>query len=307
METQDAITKKVLKAVAGLSGTPTGAYNIRVDGQCAGRRSSPNISITGKSDVPGIDIRIKDGTVGESCHIPVVVKAAMADKVLNDFYIGENCQVTIIAGCGIHNDAAGTAGHDGVHRFFVGKNSKVKYVEKHYGTGKGSGARVMNPETVIELSDGAVLEIETVQIGGVDETVRKTAAKLRDGAKLLVKEKLLTDGAQKARTEFSVDLDGADSKADVVSRSVAKGESTQEFFASLRGNNACTGHSECDAIIMDSARVSAVPEILANHADATLVHEAAIGKIAGEQLTKLMSLGLSEKEAEQEIINGFLR
>jgi len=303
----DAVTKKLLKTVAELDGTPEGAFNVRVDGQCAGRRSSPNISITPKTEGSGIDVRISDGTKGETCHIPVVVKNALFDRVLNDFFVGEGCSVTIVAGCGIHNDGAEPAGHDGAHRFFIGKNSSVKYIEKHYGAGEGAGVKIFNPETRIELADGAVLEVETLQIGGVDSTRRVTYAQVGASAKLFVREKLMTGGAEYARTEFTVDLDGAGAAADVVSRSVAKGESSQEFFASLRGNNACAGHSECDAIIMDSARVSAVPEILANHADARLVHEAAIGKIAGEQLVKLMSLGLTEKEAEQEIINGFLK
>ena len=304
----DKITKQLLEVVADLKDTPQGAYNIRVDGECAGRISTDSIQITSKENGRGIDIRIKAGTKGETCHIPVVVKnSGFHDRVLNDFFIGADSEVTIVAGCGIHNDGKNTAQHDGLHAFYIGKNAKVKYVEKHYGTGAGGGARILNPETVVELSEGSILEMETVQIEGVDSTVRITKAVLKDNAKLIIKEKLMTSGAQTVRTEFTVDLNGAGSAADVVSRSVAKGSSDQTFIAALHGNARCMGHIACDAIIMDSARVSAVPEILANSVDAQLVHEAAIGKIAGEQLIKLMSLGLTEKQAEKEIIQGFLK
>jgi Fe-S cluster assembly scaffold protein SufB len=273
-----------------------------------GRQSTANIEIIPKAKGAGIEIKVKPNTKGEVCHIPVVVKnSGFADKVYNEFYIGEGADITIIAGCGIHNDGSHLTRHDGIHMLYLAKNSKVKYIEKHYGEGNGTGARVLNPETVLELSEGASLETETVQIEGVDSTNRITKAKLADGATLRVKEKLMTSGSQFARTEFTVDLNGAGSGADIVSRSVAKGKSVQEFFAASNGNNVCMGHCECDAIIMDGARVVAVPEIRANHVEAALVHEAAIGKIAGEQIIKLMSLGLTEQEAEQEIINGFLK
>ena len=302
------VVKDILFKVADLTDIPAGAYNIRVDGQSIGRQSSENIEITPKEDVSGIDIRIRPGTKKETVYIPVVVKSSgLSDLVYNDFYIGEDCDVEIIAGCGIHNDGCNEARHDGIHTFYVGKNARVSYVEKHYGDGKGGGSRILNPVTQVFLDEGGYLEMETVQIEGVDSTVRVTRGKLRDNSTLIVRERLLTSGSQTARTEFEVELDGEGSKTNVISRSVAKGSSSQEFISKIDGNNACYGHSECDAIIMDNASVKAIPEISANHVEASLIHEAAIGKIAGEQLTKLMTLGLTRAEAETQIVNGFLK
>ena len=299
--------EKILNTIADLKGTPEGAYNIRVNGASIGRSSSENIEIKSKEDKPGIDIIVKPGTKNEMVHIPVVVDASgMEDKVYNDFYIGEDCDVRIIAGCGIHNDGTHLSQHDGIHTFHVGENAKVVYVEKHYGEGEGTGKRILNPETIVNLDKNSYLEMETVQIEGVDNTDRVTSGKCAGGSKLVIKEKLMTSGNQSARTRFDVDLDGDECSADVVSRSVAKGNSKQEFLSAIRGNSQCHGHSECDAIIMDDAVVTAIPELTANNIDAALIHEAAIGKIAGEQLTKLMTLGLTEEEAEREIINGFL-
>ena len=302
------VVKDILFKVADLTDIPAGAYNIRVDGQSIGRQSSENIEITSKEDVSGIDIRIRPGTKKETVYIPVVVKSSgLSDLVYNDFYIGEDCDVEIIAGCGIHNDGCNEARHDGIHTFYVGKNARVSYVEKHYGDGDGGGSRILNPVTQVFLDEGGYLEMETVQIEGVDSTVRVTRGKLRDNSTLIVRERLLTSGSQTARTEFEVELDGEGSKTNVISRSVAKGSSSQEFLSKINGNNACYGHSECDAIIMDNASVKAIPEISANHVEASLIHEAAIGKIAGEQLTKLMTLGLTRAEAETQIVNGFLK
>ena len=241
-------------------------------------------------------------------HIPVIIsESGLHDMVYNDFYIGENSDVVIVAGCGIHNCGDQDSSHDGIHTFHVGKNAKIKYVERHYGEGDGNGANIMNPETVIEIDDGGYMEMETTQIKGIESTVRKTVAKLGNDAKLVIKESLMTHGKQFAKTDFTVELNGENSSANVISRSVAKDESYQEFYSNIKGNNKCAGHTECDAIIMDKARVIAVPEISANHIDASLIHEAAIGKIAGEQLTKLMTLGLTEQEAEEQIVNGFLK
>lgn len=299
--------EKILKTIAGLAGTPEGAYNIRLNGGCMSRASSKNIEIKSKEDKPGIDIIIKAGTRGEKVYIPVVIDhTGLTDLVYNDFYIGENSDVEIIAGCGIHNTGDDLSQHDGIHTFHVGENAKVKYVEKHYGEGVGRGKNVLNPETVVNLEKGSVLEMETVQIEGVDDTYRVTTGKCDEDASLFIKEKLMTSGDQKAVTKFDVDLNGVGSSADVVSRSVAKGNSKQEFFSAISGNSECHGHSECDAIIMDDAIVTATPELTANNIDAALIHEAAIGKIAGEQLIKLMTLGLTEEDAEREIINGFL-
>jgi len=304
----DPIQLNLLREVAQLHEVPEGAYNIRANGGLAARNTTANIDIVTKTDVSGIDIIIKPGTKNESVHIPVLIsQTGLQEVVYNDFYVGEDCDVTIVAGCGIHNCGDQKSQHDGVHRFFVGKNARVKYVERHYAEGDGKGERVMNPETVIELEEGAYMELETTQIKGVDSTVRKTTAKLKDNATLIIHEKIMTHGTQFAKTDFSVDLDGVGSSANVISRSVAREASSQEFVSRINGNNACSGHTECDAIIMDQARVTAVPELTARHIDASLIHEAAIGKIAGEQLIKLMTLGLTEQEAEEQIVNGFLK
>ncbi len=304
----DSIEKHLLQQVADLHEVPQGAYSLRINGALHGKNSSENIEIVKKEDKPGIDIYVKPGTKKESVHIPVLLsQSGLKELVYNDFHIGEDCDITIVAGCGIHNGGDESSEHSGIHAFYVGKNARLKYVEKHYGSGDGKGKRVMNPTTIIELAENAYMEMETAQIKGVDDTVRITNAKLAEGATLVVGEKLMTHGDQYAETRFTVDLDGEKSGAHVVSRSVAKDNSKQLFVSRVNGNNVCSGHTECDAIIMDNASVSAVPEIMANHTDAQLIHEAAIGKIAGEQLIKLMTLGLTEKEAEEEIINGFLK
>lgn len=304
----DAIQQELLSQVAGLHEVPEGAYNIRANGELAGRSTTANIDIMTKEDRSGIDIRIKPGTKKESVHIPVVLsKSGLKESVYNDFFVGEDCDVTIIAGCGIHNSGPDDSAHSGIHRFFVEKNAKVRYVEKHYGSGDGSGERIMNPTTEIHLAQGASLEMETVQIKGIDSTVRTTNAEVAQGASLVIKEKIMTHGKQHAETDFKVDMAGPDSSVNLISRSVAKGHSSQVFRSCIEGNASCHGHSECDAIIMDEASVSAIPELTANDIDANLIHEAAIGKIAGEQLIKLMTLGLTEKEAEEQIVNGFLK
>lgn len=304
----DNIQKKILEEVADLHKVPEGAYNIRANSQMAGRNTTANIDITSKEDKSGIDIKIKDGTKNESVHIPVVIsESGLKEVVYNDFYIGEDCDVVIVAGCGIHNCGDQDSQHDGVHRFFVGKNSRVVYVEKHYGEGNGKGRRILNPVTEVYQEAGSHVEMEMVQIKGVDSTYRKTVAELKEGAALIVRERLMTHGDQKAVSTYDVYLNGRKSSTDVISRSVAKDTSEQIFEASIIGNTECHGHAECDAIIMDKAHVVAVPKLDANDVDAALIHEAAIGKIAGEQLIKLMSLGLTEQEAEEQIVNGFLR
>ncbi|MBQ7377927.1 MAG: SufD family Fe-S cluster assembly protein [Clostridia bacterium] len=304
----DKIQLSLLEQVADLHEVPEGAYSLRIDGVLYGKRSSENIEIVKKEDKPGIDIIIKPGTKNESVHIPVLLsQTGLKELVYNDFHIGEGADVTIVAGCGIHNGGDGDAEHSGIHSFFVGKNARVKYIEKHYGEGDGNGKNIMNPETVVEIDEGGYMEMQTAQIKGVDSTCRKTTARLKKDATLIVHEKLMTHGEQFAETEFEIDLDGENSGTHVVSRSVARDHSRQKFLSNIRGNNRCSGHTECDAIIMDNASVIAIPEILANHVDASLIHEAAIGKIAGEQLIKLMTLGLTEKEAEEAIVNGFLK
>ena len=304
----DEIQKTLLEQVADLHEIPAGAFNIRANGQSAGRNTTANIDIVTKEDKDGIDIIIKPGTKKESVHIPVVLsQSGLTEMVYNDFHIGDDCDVTIVAGCGIHNGGDLASKHDGIHTFYVGKNSHIKYVEKHYGSGDGKGERIMNPQTVLELGENSYMEMETVQIKGVDSTRRFTEARLADGAKLVITERLMTHGTQYAESSFNVDLNGADSSANLISRAVAREDSKQLFLAKINGNNRCAGHSECDAIIMDNAKISAIPEITANHLDAALIHEAAIGKIAGDQIIKLMTLGLTEAEAEAQIVNGFLK
>ena len=302
------IDKDLLKTIADLHEIPEGAYNIRKDGKLVSRNVSANIDIVTKQDKPGIDIFIKDGTVNESLHIPVIVsEAGLHDLVYNDFHIGKNCDVTIVAGCGIACGSSKDNGHDGVHSFFVGENSKVTYVEKHYAMGDGSGKRELNPITNVELKKNSYMKMETVQIGGVTYSVRETNAVLDELSKLEISEKIMTDSNDYAETKFNVDLNGKDSSTHVVSRAVAKENSKQVYISTINGNNKCYGHTECDAIVMDSANIVAKPEITAKVADASLIHEAAIGKIAGEQLIKLQTLGLTEKQAEDEIIKGFLK
>ncbi len=304
----DQIQKTLLEQVAGIHEVPQGAYSLRINGNLYGKHDSENISIVKKEDQPGIDIYVKAGTKNESLHIPVILsQSGLKELVYNDFHIGEDCDVTIVAGCGIHNGGSEASEHSGIHSFFVGKNAKVKYIEKHYGEGDGNGKNLMNPTSVVVMEENSYMEMETAQIKGVDSTVRKTEAKLAAGATLVVREKIMTHGEQFAKTDFVVDLDGEGCGAHVVSRSVAKDNSRQTFLSCIRGNNRCSGHTECDAIIMDDAQVTALPQIEANHVDAALIHEAAIGKIAGEQLIKLMTLGLTEREAEEQIINGFLK
>ena len=303
----DEIQKRLLLEVADLHGVPEGAYNLRVDGQSQGSRSTAEIDIAPKSDGTGLDIRIVDGTKNKSLHIPVIIgKSGFKETVYNDFFLGEDCDVVFVAGCGIDNCGGGDSQHDGIHRFFVGKNSKVKYVEKHYGSGEGSGKRILNPVTEVTLAEGSSMEMESVQIKGVDSTDRVTNATLAAGAKFVVRERLMTHGSQSAVSRYDVRLNGEGSDADIISRSVARDNSFQQFDAKISGNAPCAGHSECDSIIMDSARISAIPRLDANHVDAALIHEAAIGRIAGEQIIKLMTLGLTEREAEEQIINGFL-
>jgi Fe-S cluster assembly scaffold protein SufB len=304
----NGVQLNLLKTIADIEAVPEGAYNIRSNGTLAGRHTTANIDIVSKTDKPGIDIIIKAGTKNERVDIPVLLtETGLKDLVYNDFYIGEDADVLIVAGCGIHNAGNQNSQHDGIHSFHVSKNARVKYVEKHYGEGDGNGEKILNPTTVVEIADGGYMEMETAQIKGVDSTYRTTKAVLADKATLVIHEKIMTHGSQNATTDFSVDLNGVGSGAHIVSRSVAKDDSGQTYISCVNGNAACSGHTECDAIIMDRGTVSAIPKINANNVDARLIHEAAIGKIAGEQLDKLMTLGLTEKEAEELIINGFLR
>ena len=304
----DQIKKNLLMQVADLHTVPEGAYNIRENGSAAGRKTTANIDIVSKTDKPGIDIIIKAGTKNESVHIPVIIsESGLKDMVYNDFYIGEGADVTIIAGCGIHNCGDQDSAHDGIHSFHIAKDARVRYVERHYGEEEGLGENTMNPTTIIEIDEGGYLEMETTQIKGIDSTIRNTSAVLGKDATLIVKEKIMTHGKQHAETVFNVDLNGEGSSTNVISRSVAKDASTQTFLSKINGNSECYGHTECDAIIMDNASVRAIPEITANDINASLIHEAAIGKIAGEQIIKLMTLGLTEQEAEEQIVNGFLK
>lgn len=302
------IDKSLLNIISGINGKITGAYNIRKDGAGIDRKVTDNVNIVTKKDKPGIDIIVKENSKNEVVHIPVIITAeGLTDVVYNDFYIGKNADVTIIAGCGIHNDHDVKAQHDGIHKFFLEEGSHVKYIEKHYGEGKGTGERVINPVTEVNLKNGSSMEMETVQIKGVNSSIRTTKGKLLKDTNLVIQEKIMTNGNQFAKTIFDVKLNGENASTHVTSRSVATDDSNQEFISKIYGNQKCFAHIECDAIIKDNGKVKAVPAITANSVEANLIHEAAIGKIAGEQLTKLMTLGLSEKEAEEEIIKGFLK
>ncbi len=306
----DNVDSGLLREIADMEGTPeSGAYNIRKNGGLEGRANTEHIQIVSKADKPGIDIHIKAGTKGESVHIPVILtQSGMNDLVYNDFYIGEGADVDIIAGCGIHNDGCDTTQHDGIHTFHVGTGAKVRYSEKHYGEGAGTGENILNPQTIVYLEEGASITLDMVQIRGVDSTKRYTKV-IADGAgaECIVNEKLLTDGKQFAESRMEVVLNGAGSRTQVVSRSVGQGESVQVFYPQVEGNAPCFGHVQCDSILMGKAKISSIPAITANDMDAQLVHEAAIGRIAGEQILKLMTLGLTEEEAEQKILDGFLR
>ena len=304
----EQVDKQLLKEISDIDGEIKGAYNIRKNGQGIERKVTDNINIITKKDKPGIDIYVKENTKFEFVHIPVIItESGLSDVVYNDFYIGKNANVVIIAGCGIHNDHHKDSQHDGIHRFFLEKGAKVKDIEKHYGEGSGDGKRILNPVTEVYLKDGSNLEMETIQIKGVDSTIRTTKGVLESNTNLVISEKIMTHGIQTAKTIFDVELNGTNSSTKVTSRSVATEKSVQHFESHVVGNTKCFGHVECDAIIKDEAKVIAIPSIVANNVDANLVHEATIGKIAGEQLMKLMTLGLNEKQAEQEIINGFLK
>jgi len=302
------IDADLLRAIAALEGTPKGAYNIRKNGQPDSRNSTANIEIITKTDKSGIDIHIKPGTKKESVHIPVIItETGLTEMVYNDFFIGEDCDVDIVAGCGIHNAGSENAQHDGLHTFYVGKNAKVRYVERHYGSGEGTGQRVMNPRTEVYLKEGASIQMETTQIRGVDSTKRYTKVVVGKDAEAVITEKLLTHGHQLAESEMDVILEGVGATGRIISRSVAQDDSQQVFYPRMVGQSRCFGHVQCDAILMGRAKIRAIPAITANHTDAQLIHEAAIGRIAGDQLLKLMTLGLTEQEAEERILNGFLR
>ena len=302
------LTSELLKVIADYQGKFNGAYSIREDGECVARQTSENIDIVSKTDKPGLEVHVKPGTKDEYVYVPAcVTHGNVDDLVYNDFYIGEGADVTIIAGCGVHSDDEDEARHNGIHRFFLGKGARVLYKEKHIGTGKGQGLKRIDPVTDAFLEEDAMLEMDTIQISGVDATTRVTKAELKARAKLLVRERILTEGEQTAKTDFVVDMIGEDASADIVSRSVARGHSFQSFDSTIRGLTRCSGHSECDAILADEGRVLASPALEAAHIDAALIHEAAIGKIAGEQLLKLQSLGLTAEEAEEKIIAGFLK
>lgn len=301
------IDKKLLEQIAGLHSTPVGAFSIRKNGETLNKNSTSEIEIIPKTDKNGIDIYVKPDVKNKSIHIPVIVTVGgFSDLVYNDFYIGENADVEIIAGCGIDNPSCRDSAHSGIHSFILEKNSKVKYIEKHFGSGLGKGNKILNPITKIKMKENSVMEIDTLQIGGVDKSIRKTFAILNKNAKLIIKENILTTDSQEAKSFFNVKLKGEHSSVDVVSHSVAKNNSYQEFNSNLTGENECFGHVECDGILLDSAKMISVPKITANCVNASLVHEAAIGKIAGDELIKLMSLGLTREEAEKVIIQGFL-
>lgn len=301
--------KQLLETIAGIRGFQPGtAFNLRQNGMGVERHSTQNVTITTKTDQPGIDIIVKAHTSGERVHIPVILtETGVHDLVYNDFYIEEGADVEIIAGCGIHNDGCDTSQHDGIHTFHIGKHARVKYVEKHYGEGNGEGKRILNPTTVVWMEEDSYMEMDTVQIKGVDSTLRNTECNLKANAKLIVSERLMTHGTQHAHSDMTVNLNGEGSVVQIISRSVGKDESVQVFHPIAVGNAPCRAHVQCDSILMDHAKISSIPEIAANHVDAQIVHEAAIGKINSDQLMKLQTFGLSEEEAETVIVEGFLK
>ncbi|MEG2000172.1 MAG: SufD family Fe-S cluster assembly protein [Evtepia sp.] len=302
------IDTNLLREVAALEGTPKGAYNIRKNGALDSRVSTENIEIVTKEDKSGIDIHIKAGTKKQSVHIPVIItETGLTELVYNDFFIGSDCDVVIVAGCGIHNAGDATSRHDGIHTFYVGENSKVQYVERHYGEGEGTGERIMNPQTIVYLEQGASIALDTTQLRGVDSTKRYTKVVVKANAEAVITEKLLTHGKQFAESEMDIILEGENAAGRVISRSVAQDDSEQVFYPRMIGESKCFGHVQCDAILMGNARIKAIPAITANHTDAKLIHEAAIGRIAGDQILKLLTVGLTEEEAEEAILNGFLR
>lgn len=299
--------KDLLKTIADITGEVNGAYNLRSNGCGVERRSSENIIITPKEDKPGITITVKPNTKNETAYIPVIItEDNVNDLVYNDFYIGENCDITIVAGCGIHNDGCGTSQHDGIHTFYIGKNAKVKYIEKHYGEGSVESKKILNPTTIIHMEENSYCEMNMTQIKGVNSTKRETEANLGKDSKLIINEKLMTHDEQTAHSNVNCNLNGEGSIVQIVSRSVAKDSSVQVFHPIATGNNSCKAHIQCDSIIMDKAKVGSIPEIQANHTEAQIVHEAAIGRINNEQLLKLETFGLSEEEAEKVIIDAFL-
>ena len=304
----DKVDINLLREIADLEGTPKGAYNIRKNGKLDSRATNANIDIVSKTDKPGLDIYIKPGTKHQSVHIPVIItETGLDDLVYNDFHIGADCDVVIAAGCGIHNEGSEETKHDGIHTFYIGENARVHYVEKHYGEGEGTGERVMNPQTIAYLEKGAFLKMDTTQLRGVDSTKRYTKVVVKEGAEAIVTEKLLTHDRQKAESEMDIILAGTGANGRVISRSVAQDTSEQVFYPRMIGDAAGFGHVQCDSILMGKAKIKSIPAITANHPDAQLIHEAAIGRIAGDQILKLMTLGLTEQEAEEEILNGFLR
>ena len=303
------IDAKLLEQIADLTGQPVGAFNIRKDSGCEARQSTEFIEITPKTDKEGIDIRVKSGTKGEKCYIPVIIsKTGVSEMVYNDFHIGDDCDVEIMAGCGIHNSGCNESRHDGVHTFYIGKNSRVRYAEKHYGENDAdqTGQNVMNPQTIVYLGENSTIQMDTVQIRGIDSTKRFTKFVCESGSEAVITERLLTHGKQEAISEMEVELNGTDAKCRVISRSVGQDESMQLFYPRVVGNAPCFGHVQCDSIIMGQAKIRSIPEIAANHPEAQLIHEAAIGKIAGDQLLKLETLGLTAEEAEDTILKGFL-
>ena len=305
----EKLDNKILKEIIGNKNVlEEDVYNIRKNGKCVARKDNPNISIVSKENNKGLDIYVKENTLFGIIHIPVIItESGLKDVVENDFHIGKNSNIVILSGCGVHNPLNKESEHDGIHRFYLEEGAKVKYIEKHYAEGKGTGKKILSPTTEIYLEENASLTMDTIQIKGVDYSERKTYAKLKDKSTLTITEKIMTCDDEKAITDFKIDLEGNNASCHVTSRSVATDNSYQEFHSNVVGYNKCYAHVECDAIIKDEGKIRAIPEIYAKNVDANLVHEAAIGKIAKEQLAKLMSLGLTEKEAENAIIEGFLK
>jgi len=302
------MNKKLLSKITDYEIDKDTAHNIRENGVSISRYETSNIKIKNKGDKQGIDIFIEKNTIDEFVHIPVLINITdYEETVYNDFYVGDNSDITIVAGCGIHNDCETKSVHNGIHTFHIGKNATVKYIEKHYADGNMENNKFINTDTVINQEINSSFTIETAQISGIDFSKRNTIADLNKNCSLVIKETLMSDDKEKIETNFEIKLNGIDSKADIASKSVVRGNSSQKFISIVEGNTKCFAHVSCDAIIMEKGVVRSTPQIIANSSEAEISHEAVIGKIAGDQIKKLMTLGASEKEAENKILEGFLK
>ena len=300
-------TLKMFKEMFGDVDTSNVAMNIREDAQTCQRRNSENVIITGLKDNTGLKIHVLSSAKGEEVFIPAIVtKSNITDEVRNDFYIDSGAEVIIQAGCALHTDGNGESTHNGNHHFYIGEGAKVTYNEKHFGEGTNA-KKTISPSNVIVLEKNAYLKMDTIQTDGVSYTNRTTKATVKAGARLEINERIQTQNDQQSISNIDIDAIGDGASIDIVSRSVAKDDSVQTLKTNITANSVCTGHSECDTILVGNGKATSIPALVANNPKASLVHEAAIGRISQQQIEKLQTLGLDEEEAEHYIIKGFLR